>query len=573
MKRLLTLLLSIVLIITMLPVGTQAATGGKLIALTFDDGPHEVYTKQLLDGLKERNASVTFFLIGHKIEENIDLVQRAYDEGHEIANHTWNHPSLPKLTPEEIFREVSTTNEMLTRVSGEGTRFLMRPPYGDNDGKVRAAVGMPVMLWSRDTTDWANDYSYVYSFILRNATDGAVILCHDTCEGTIPAALDAIDVLQKQGYEFVTVSELFRRRGHTLEDGVAYKNCARNGVDFGRVKTPLVSHETEENGVRITLTSPSEAPIYYTTDDTLYNQESAPYLESFLLTEPCTLRAVAAFNLNGGRSKELKLCYSEWGNLFADIFPDKWYYDAIDQLVEMGLMSGVGEYKFDPDGVTTRGMMVTLLYRYAADQEAGVKRTNTFPDVPDGAWYADAVEWAYANGVVDGYPDNTFKPDQSITRQEMAHMIVKFLAYRGNPLPDGADCRSRFKDGSKIAAWALKSVNAVVDAGLLQGYDGYLNPLNTATRAEFSTVLIRMMALDGSDTPEEEEPTEPSEPAEPSEPTNPGEPPEETEPTYPTEDTEPTDPSEETDPTEPPEDTEPTDPTEETEPREPSWPS
>ena len=105
MKRMISLLLAIVLVITLfpaLPLRAEAKTGGKLVALTFDDGPSSKYTTQLLDGLKERGVPVTFFVLGEMAEDNRAIVRRAYEEGHEIACHSWDHPNLTKCTAAEV---------------------------------------------------------------------------------------------------------------------------------------------------------------------------------------------------------------------------------------------------------------------------------------------------------------------------------------------------------------------------------------------------------------------------------------------------------------------------------------
>lgn len=617
MKRIMSLLLAVMLVCTLLPVTAQAASGDKLVALTFDDGPHKTCTKQLLNGLDELGAKVTFFMLGQCAENNMDLVRRAYDSGHEIANHTYSHPNLNEQSASGVKSQLSKTEEILNKATGTGTEYLVRPPYGNANSKVLNAMWSPAILWSVDTRDWeSKNTSKVYNQIVNNASDGAIILCHDIHSTTIPAALDAIKKLQKQGYEFVTVSELFRRRGVRMEDGTKYSSCKNNGTDQGEAKTPVITYEPVSGGVRVSISSPSGAPVYYTTDGSRVTNGSKAYSGSFVAEIPCEIRAVAAYRLNGDRSdtatlkldlmpcaipeiqiendqmtltcatagapiyytldgseptvksarytapvavapdtvirvtagggayamsKELKLYYSPKCNLFADVVPGAWYVNAIDQMVTLGLMNGLGDYKFEPNSDTTRAMVVTLLYRYSGETlPEGWTKTNPFTDLEAGRWYAEAVEWGYRNGVVNGYPDNTFLPSNSITRQEMAHMMVKFLAYRGNALPAGEDCRSRFKDGSKVAAWALDSVNAVVTAGLMQGDEqGKLNPLDLATRAQFATVLMRMMDLEeqmqSDESVESSEPTEPSEPAEPSEPNEPDVPDASTDPTEGTE--------------------------------------
>lgn len=589
MKKMLCLLLTLALMLTGLPLTVRADTGQKLVALTFDDGPSSSLTPQLLDGLKELDAHVTFFMQGCNAENNPEVVKRAYDEGHEIANHTYNHPTLSGQGYSGTQSQVSRTNEILDKACGTGTRHLLRPPYGDYNSTVRQAAGTALIIWSVDTNDWKyRNYSHVYNHIINNASDGAIILCHDIHSTTIPAAIDAVKALQGQGYEFVSVSELFRRKGLTLDNGEVYTKASGATV-YGRPSAPVITYEAAGDAVYVTMRSADGAPIYYTTDGSRLTQQSSVYTGPIAVQCPTTIQAVAAFNLNGGRSQTATLTldklpcrapditiedgrmiltartagapiyytlngsdptrggvgygtpihiqpgtvvraaagggnylfspvaqkyYSTRGNVFADVMPEQWYCDAMDQLVSEGLLKGFGQDRYAPDDALTRAQLLELLLRY--DGKGGYRpdhRTNTFTDVPEEAWYAGCVEWAYTNGIAEGYPEGDFRPDQPVTRQEMAKLICEFLQYQGQALPEGADCRSRFLDGNQIAQWALTYMNQVVEARLLQGDPyGKLLPAATATRGQFAAVLLRMQALE----PAQPEPTEPQpEPTEP----------------------------------------------------------
>lgn len=596
MKKRISLMLAAVLIFTLLPVTARADTGEKLVALTFDDGPHKSYTKQLLDGLLELDATVTFFMVGQNAKSYPDLVQRAYDEGHEVANHTWSHPDLTGQGYSGTQSQLSRTNEVLDIACGKGTTHILRPPYGSYNSTTLSAAGVPAILWSVDTNDWRyRNYSHTYNYIVNNAYDGAIILCHDIHSSTIPAALDAVRTLQARGYEFVSVSELYRRKGEEMKAGRTYTECEKPTL-YSEVKAPTVTYEATAEGIFVTMESADGAPIYYNTDGSRFTQESKVYTEPFRVECPVTVQAVAAFNLNGGRSdvttleinvipcldpaieiedgKLILTCptvgapiyftldgstpttdslvetdvvtlepgtlvqaiagggnyslsnvvwkyYSPLGNVFADVFPGQWYADTIDQLVCEGMIKGLGNDLFGPDNAITRAQLVELLYRYDGQSAGeGTQRTNTFTDVTDGAYYAASVEWAYVNGIVDGYPEGDFRPDKSITRQEMAAVINRFLRYRGNELPEGEDCRDSFKDGADIADWALKDVNAVVASGLVQGDTaGNVTPIETATRAQFATILLRMRDLEEKmelerEEAEEEESTDSTQPSE-----------------------------------------------------------
>ena len=206
-KRIVAFLMAVVSVCALLT-SFAGASGKKLIALTFDDGPGR-YTEGLLDGLKERDVKVTFFMQGINAELYPSIVKRAYNEGHQIANHTYNHPQLTSLDDNEVAQQVKRTNQILTDAIGIKNRYLLRPPYGAYNKRVMGAAGTAGILWSVDPQDWKDRNSdIVYKRIINNAYDGAVILVHDIHSTTIPGALKAIDYLEEHGYEFVTVEEI-----------------------------------------------------------------------------------------------------------------------------------------------------------------------------------------------------------------------------------------------------------------------------------------------------------------------------------------------------------------------------
>lgn len=277
------------------------ADSHKLAALTFDDGPHAVYTAELLDGLKERGVNVTFFFLGQCAAENPELVRRAYEEGHEIGSHTWSHPDLKKLSDEKIRSQLDRCRNLFSDLLGE-ERFLVRPPYGSTDRRVRAAMDAVGVFWSVDTLDWKlKDEEQVYQNIVTEARDGSIILCHDIHKTTIPAALRAVDELRREGYEFVTVSELMRRRGVEPVKGKLYSSCGPGVLDPGPIPEPVISLETLGEG-RGTVTITSDVPVYYTTDGSCPDGRSQRYTGPFFVEDGTEVRAVAAWKLNGSRS-------------------------------------------------------------------------------------------------------------------------------------------------------------------------------------------------------------------------------------------------------------------------------
>ena len=180
----------------------------KKIALTFDDGPHPKYTEQLLDGLKERGVAATFFVTGENAENYPDIIRREQDEGHLIGNHTYNHVELCKISKEAARTEIEATNQEIYDITGEYPMWL-RPPYGEWQKNLDFYVNMFPVLWDIDTLDWkSQNVNAVMQIVESEIEDGAVILMHDAYQSSVDAALQIVDLLTAQGYEFVTVDEL-----------------------------------------------------------------------------------------------------------------------------------------------------------------------------------------------------------------------------------------------------------------------------------------------------------------------------------------------------------------------------
>lgn len=189
----------------------------KLVAFTFDDGPTKFY-EDILDTLKEYNMHATFFVWGQQYKENFkDLMLRVVEQNCEFGNHTWKHPYLTKLTPEEIQNEVEQTRALLEELTGK-REFLVRPPYGSSNADVKANVFFPMINWTLDTNDWnSGTYESVYQKLTEKVQDGDIVLMHASYKFTAEAVRDAIPVLIENGYQIVSVSELCKMRGKTLK--------------------------------------------------------------------------------------------------------------------------------------------------------------------------------------------------------------------------------------------------------------------------------------------------------------------------------------------------------------------
>ena len=178
------------------------------LALTFDDGPNLQFTPQVLDILRQYNAYGSFFVIGNRVPAHPELVLRTYKEGHDVGNHSWSHPFLNKLNPEQINQEFQTTQKVITQ-AGVPAPTMFRPPYGIRTDTALATIPVPFMLWNIDPHDWSEkDVNVLTAHILSHAKRGGVIVLHDSSSVTAEALRRAVPELQKS-YKLVTLSDMF----------------------------------------------------------------------------------------------------------------------------------------------------------------------------------------------------------------------------------------------------------------------------------------------------------------------------------------------------------------------------
>ena len=190
--------------------GTVSETGveEKAVALTFDDGPHSVYTKELLEGLKKRGIKATFFLMGSNIEGNEELVRQMKQDGHLIGNHGYRHVQMTEEGAEKVRESVEKTGKIIGEIIGEEPEYL-RPPYGDWNEELAEKMDLTPVFWSVDSLDWKyQNTPKITSRVLKDVEDGDIILMHDIFPTSVESALEIVDTLQEQGYTFVTADEL-----------------------------------------------------------------------------------------------------------------------------------------------------------------------------------------------------------------------------------------------------------------------------------------------------------------------------------------------------------------------------
>lgn len=179
--------------------------------------------------------------------------------------------------------------------------------------------------------------------------------------------------------------------------------------------------------------------------------------------------------------------------LFTDVNEKDWFFDEVLAVVERGLLLGTSTSTFAPNATLTRGMVATVLYRMAGEPKVSAK--SSFKDVDAGAWYADPIAWAEENNVVGGYEDNTFRPNNNVTRQEMALMLARYAAQMDDLDVKAEGSLNAFPDGNTVPEWSRDAVIWAVDNGIINGLDGKIAPTSNATRAQFAAIIIRYLNM------------------------------------------------------------------------------
>ena len=161
-----------------------------------------------MDGLLERDVKATFFLIGENAKENPKLVKRIYDEGHLIGNHTYTHVEITKISDEEAKIELEKTDHVISSITGEHVQY-MRPPFGAWQKELENELNVLPVLWTVDPLDWTTEnVDEIVNKVVTETEENDIILLHDCYDSSVDAAFQIIDILKKEGFEFVTVDEL-----------------------------------------------------------------------------------------------------------------------------------------------------------------------------------------------------------------------------------------------------------------------------------------------------------------------------------------------------------------------------
>ena len=507
MKRTLTLLLAVLMIVSLLPLGAAAYNGEKLIALTYDDGPSQ-YTSQLLDGLKARGVHVTFFIVGNQVQYRSQVVRRAWMDGHQIGNHTWDHPQLTKQGWAGVQSQLSRTDAALDQAIGFDQTYAMRPPYGDYNQSVLNAAGVPAFFWSMDTADYqTSNASVVCNQIVRAARDGGICCIHDSHLSTVQGSLQAIDILKQQGYQFVTLEEMFYRRGITLQAGQIYFN-AYPGNTADKLTKPVVTASDGASGKLVTISGDARTAIYYTTDGSEPTPvNSIRYTGPFTVTSSCTIRAVGVIKWNGLRtdSTALKIDYipcaapvlllGEGGVITMDSPTPNAVVRYTTDNSPVAAESAVYDRANPPaavPGTTYRAAANAPGFYQSAESVLTYSDRGFFMrDVTVDDWYYEAIDRAQSLALMNGVSPEYMAPNDPVTRA----MLVTLL-YRAAK-PDGTAEAVSFSDTDPAAYYAA-ALNWAVANEIVKGYpDGTFRPDQKITREELCVMMQRYLATRG----------------------------------------------------------------------------
>lgn len=192
-----------------------------MVAMTFDDGPYSKVTRRILKTLQKSDARATFFVVGNRVKAYRDTLALAYEQGNQIASHTYDHKDLSTMKAKKIKREIDRANKQVSKVIGINTTAL-RPPYGNVSPTMRKTIKTPMYYWSIDSEDWKSKNADSVVRHCKKAEDGDIILMHDLYSTTADAVERLVPYLKKKGIQLVTIDELFYYKKIETKPGKVY---------------------------------------------------------------------------------------------------------------------------------------------------------------------------------------------------------------------------------------------------------------------------------------------------------------------------------------------------------------
>ena len=364
--------------------------------------------------------------------------------------------------------ECVTVAELLRRrgiTPVNGRSYTSAPPAGVN----LLAYSAPVISSSTGTS------GVQVTFTSANAG----VPLYYTTNGTIPH----LGSTRYTGPVTITQDTTFTAAGID-QYGTRTPVTVQTVAGMPRAAAPAVSYQ---NGLLTLTTSTPGAQIYYTTDGSQPTAADTLYTSGFV---PATTTKCIAVRDGYLDSPVVTCTLTAYGRLFTDVAADAWYYTAVGEAVGQGLMNGTDPYAFSPDTAMSRSMMAAVLYGMAGRPAAA--GGSAFSDVPEGAWYADAVQWASGAGIVTGMGDGTFAPDAAVTREQMAVFLYRYAQALEQDVTVDGDPLAGFADADTVSAYAVDALRWAAGTGLINGTDSVtLSPRGGATRAQTAAILIR----------------------------------------------------------------------------------
>ncbi|MCC5951574.1 MAG: S-layer homology domain-containing protein [Acidimicrobiia bacterium] len=362
------------------------------VALTFDDGPHPVYTPQIMSILEGHGARGTFFVIGTAARQYPHLIADMVRRGHSVQNHTVNHPFLTRLSNAGITGELAGANDAI--VAGGAPRpRCYRPPYGATDGRVRsiaAGMGLTEQMWNIDTADYTRPGAHVIRQRVAGARSGDIVLFHDgpaNREQTVAALPGILADLRARGLRADTICQTWAEYGFF---------DVRPGHPFEADITRLVNRGLATGFA----------------DNT------------FRPGGPITRQAMAT--LLWRRSRQ-PLVWPDY-HRFADVPPGHAFELPIAWLTGSGLATGYADNTFAPTALVSRQALAVMVWRLSGRPRYA--SAPPFRDVPHNHAFAEPIGWAAAAGLLRGYADGTFRPTAPVSRQAVAALVTRADAIR-----------------------------------------------------------------------------------------------------------------------------------------------
>ena len=370
--------------------------------------------------------------------------------------------------------------------NGIGTMtFVVEHTFSDGTTETHTFDNVPLSETTTGTASGFYPQSTILLFMEDSASGQGEIWAADPDESvTEPASDNKFDQLPNE--DIIPSPDLPSEDNGNSSSSSSSERRYDIDLDVGRGGDVSLSADRASAGTRITITVDPDAG--YELDELTVLDEDG---DALTLTQ--RTNSTYTFHMPTGpvtvKASFIRSQAETAGLPFADVASNTWYYDAVEYMYENGLMSGVSDGWFSPDAALTRAQLVQILY--ALEGRPAVSNSSGFTDVTSADWFADAVGWAAANGVVSGVSAGTFAPNDPLTREQLALILYRYAQYKSYDTTQGGMAVREFSDYSTISSWALEAMDWAVNAGLLSGTgNGMLSPAGTATRAQVAQILM-----------------------------------------------------------------------------------